>query len=316
MTSPARTKVSIVGAGAVGTSIAYACLIRGSAGALALYDIGLDKVRAEVLDLNHGAQFVPPASVSGSDDVAVTAGSDIVVITAGAKQRPEQSRLELAEANVAMARDVVPRLLEQSPDAVVLMVTNPVDVVTYAAQRAAQVEPRRVFGSGTVLDSSRLRFLLAQHVGVAVGNVHAYVVGEHGDSEIPLWSGARVGGVPLADFAVGERPLDRAARDTIAREVVESAYEIIRGKGATSLAIGLAAARIVEAVLKDERRVLPVSSLLTGRAGLDDVCLSLPSVVGRGGVLAVLDTPVDEAERVGLQRSADAVRSVARSLGL
>ncbi len=315
MTASTSTKVSIVGAGAVGTAIAYACFIRGSAGALALYDVALDKVRAEVLDLNHGALFVPPASVTGSDDVAVTAGSDVLVVTAGAKQRTGQTRLELAEANVAMARDVVPRLLAMSPDAVVLMVTNPVDVVTYAAQRAAGVDHARIIGSGTVLDSSRLRFLLAQHVGVAVASVHAYMVGEHGDSEIPLWSSAHVGGVPLAEYAIGGRPLDPQARDRIAAQVVEAAYQIIRGKGATSLAVGLAVARIVEAVLKDERRVLPVSSLLTGQSGLEDVCLSLPAVVGRRGVLAVLETPLDDAESKGLRASAEAVRSVARSLG-
>jgi L-lactate dehydrogenase len=311
-----RGKVSVVGAGAVGTAISYACLLRGTAGHIALLDIDEAKVRAEVLDLNHGTQFVPACTVEGSADVAVTAGSDVVVVTAGAKQRPGQSRLDLAGANVAMARTVVPRLLEHSPQAVVVLVTNPVDVVTYAAIKVCGLSDGRVFGSGTVLDSSRLRFLLARHAGVAVGNVHAYVVGEHGDSELPLWSSATIGGVPLAAYPVDGRPLDAATRNAIAREVTDAAYEIIKGKGATSLAIGLATARIAEAVLRDERRVLPVSSLLRRWRGVDDVCLSLPSVVGRRGVERVLPTSLDAVELEGLRRSAEAVRSVARAVGV
>ncbi|MDA2991876.1 MAG: L-lactate dehydrogenase, partial [Actinomycetota bacterium] len=163
-------KVSIVGVGSVGTAIAYACLIRGSAKALALYDTNAKKVRAEVLDLNHGSQFVPNCVVTGSDSIDVTAGSAIVVVTAGAKQKPGQSRLDLAATNVAMATALTPQLLEQSPDAVVIFVTNPVDVVTYAGARSVDVEPGRVFGSGTVLDSSRFRYLIGRRANVAVGN--------------------------------------------------------------------------------------------------------------------------------------------------
>ena len=166
---PERRKVSVIGAGGVGATVAYASLIRGAPKTVALYDIDADKVRAEVLDLNQGSQFYPTAAVLGSDDIAVTANSDIVVITAGAKQKPGQTRLELAAVNVAMCRSLVPALLEQSPDAILLLVTNPVDIVTYAAVQAAGLPSRRVFGSGTVLDSSRLRTLLAQRCDVAAG---------------------------------------------------------------------------------------------------------------------------------------------------
>jgi len=319
MTGPAAgpTRIAIVGAGSVGATLAYACLIRGVGRTIALYDLDAAKARAEVLDLNHGLQFVPMATVVGSDDLEVCRGADLVVVTAGAKQRPGQTRLELAHANVEMCRDLVPRLLEVAPDAILLLVTNPVDVVTHAALRYSGLPPNRVFGSGTVLDSSRLRLLIAQHCGVAVQNVHAYVAGEHGDSELPLWSSASIGSVPLLRWNVPGRPaLDAAARAEIVRRVVGAAEEIIRGKGATHYAVGLAATRIIEAVLYDERQVLPVSSLLDGFAGISDVCLSVPSVIDRVGVDTVLPVPLSDEEAAGLRRSAAAVRDVVRRLGL
>jgi L-lactate dehydrogenase len=316
-TPTGTTKVAVVGAGSVGATCAYACLIRGIGRTIALYDINADKTRAEVLDLNHGLQFVPQATVVGSDDIEVCRDADLVAITAGAKQKPGQTRLELAEANVALSKAIVPRLLEVAPDAILLLVTNPVDVITYAALKYSGLPPQRVFGSGTVLDSSRLRLLVADHCGVAVQNVHAYIAGEHGDSEIPLWSSASIGSVPLLAWEVpGRPPLDAAAREEIQRRVVGAAGEIIRGKGATNYAVGLATARIVEAVLDDQRQVLPVSSLLDGQAGIHDVCLSLPSVVDRLGVEMVLPSPLSEEETEGLRRSADTVKGVIKNLGL
>ena len=206
MANSRRTsKVSIVGAGSVGATIAYACLIRGVANAVTLYDINADKTRAEVLDLNQGIQFVPMAAVTGSEDIAVTADSDIVVVTAGAKQRPGQTRLELAGVNVELCRKLVPQLVELSPNALLLLVTNPVDVLTYAATKFSGLPHHRVVGSGTVLDSSRLRVLLAQHTGVAVQSIHAYIVAEHGDSELPLWSSASIGPIPVSDWTAPRR---------------------------------------------------------------------------------------------------------------
>lgn len=311
------SKVSIIGAGSVGATIAYACLIRGVAQSVALYDIDADKTRAEVLDLNQGIQFVPMASITGSDDIAVTADSDIVVVTAGAKQRPGQTRLELAGINVELCRRLVPQLVELSPNALLLLVTNPVDVLTYAATTFSGLPRERVVGSGTVLDSSRLRVLLAQHTGVAVQSIHAYIVGEHGDSELPLWSSASIGPIPVSDWsATGQKPLDEGTRASIADQVVRAAELIIRGKGATNYAIGLSTARIIEAMLHDEGRILPVSSLLDGQYGIHDVCLSLPTVVDRTGVRAVLMPPITDDEAASLRRSAEAVRGVARSLGL
>ncbi|MDO4716321.1 MAG: L-lactate dehydrogenase [Propionibacteriaceae bacterium] len=311
MTARGVNKVAIVGAGAVGSTLAYACLVRGVARHVVLHDINAAKVRAEALDMSHGVQFMPMAEVEGSDDVEITRGSDLVVVTAGAKQRPGQSRLELAEATVSLMKVIIPNLVERSPNAIFLMVTNPVDVVTYAALKISGLGSRQLFGSGTVLDSSRLRFLIAEQCGVAVQNVHAYIGGEHGDSEIPLWSTASVGGVPLLEWP----GLGPDLRKTIAGQVVNAAYEIIEGKGATNYAIGLAASRIIESVLRDERRVLPVSTMLEDWHGISDVCMSVPTVVDRAGADERLPVPLSEDEHRLLSASADSIRSAARKLG-
>ncbi|AVM01650.1 L-lactate dehydrogenase [Gordonia iterans] len=315
---PVGSKLSIVGAGAVGTSIAYAALIRGVARTVALMDVNQEKVDAEVLDLSHGLEFVSRAQVIGGSDPSVCADSDVVIFTAGAKQKPGQTRLELAEATVELTRTALPPIVEAAPHARFVMVTNPVDVITYAALKFTGLPANQLLGSGTVLDSSRLRFLLSEHCGVAVQNVHAYIAGEHGDSEIPLWSSATIGGVPLLDWEPlgGGALLDAAARDRIHREVVGSAYRIIQGKGATNYAIGLASARIAEAILNDEHRVLPVSSLLDDFHGIGDVCLSLPSLVDRNGVGRSLPIAVSADELAGLRASAQTLREMQQRFGL
>jgi L-lactate dehydrogenase len=312
-----RTKLGIVGAGAVGATLAYASLMRGAAQTVALFDVNGAKVGAEALDLAHGIQFMPMAKVEGSDDVAVLADSDVIVFTAGAKQKPGQSRLDLAESTIAIVKSILPRLVEVAPHAVHIMVTNPVDVVTYAALQVSGLPPNQLFGSGTVLDSSRLRFLLAEHTGVAAQSIHAYVVGEHGDSELPLWSSASIGSVPLLQWRGenGELALDEGTRERIATDVVQSAYRIIEGKGATNYAIGLAGTRVLEAVVNDEGRILPVSSLLDDYYGISDVCLSVPAIVHAGGVGARVEVPMTDAELAGLRASADAVRATARRFG-
>jgi len=311
------TKLGIVGAGAVGATLAYAALMRGVAQNVALFDVNAAKVHAEALDLSHGIQFVPMAHVGGSDDIEVLADSDVIVFTAGAKQKPGQSRLDLAESTIGIMRAILPRLVEVAPDAVHLIVTNPVDVVTYAALQVSGLPPERLFGSGTVLDSSRLRFLLAEHTGVAAQSVHAYVIGEHGDSELPLWSSASIGSVPLLQWRTpdGRIALDEETRSRIATDVVQSAYRVIEGKGATNYAIGLAATRVIEAVLYDERRILPVSSLLDDYYGISDVCLSVPAIVHAGGVGDRIEVPMTDEELSGLRASAEAVRGTARRFG-
>jgi len=307
-------RVAIVGAGSVGATIAYATLIRGVAEEVVLFDVNRPKVDAEVLDLRHGLQFVAAATVDGSDDVEICRGADVVVVTAGAKQQPGQTRMELAAANAALCRDLLPRLVEVAPDAIVLLVTNPVDVITEVAVEVTGLPVGHVFGSGTVLDTSRLRHLVAQRCDVAVQSVHAFIAGEHGDTEIALWSSATIGSVPLLAWTGAGGPLTEAEEEALLDQVRRAAYRIIEGKGATNYAIGLATARILEAVLRDERAVLPVSVPLDGHLGLHDVCLSLPAAVGRGGVEHVLPVPLSERERRDLEASAEAIRSTVRSL--
>ena len=302
-------KISIIGAGSVGTAIAYASAIQGVGDEIVLYDLDGPKATAEILDLQHGLQFVPSTTVSGGDDLTACRDSDVVVITAGAKQKPGQSRLDLAGANAEITRDLVPRLLDLAPDTVLLFVTNPVDVVTYIAQELAGargVDLGRVIGSGTVLDTSRLRHRLAERLAVALSSVHATIVGEHGDSEIALWSIANVGGEPL--------PFPAEELDDLLHDVRHAAYRIIEGKGATNLAIGLSTARILAAIDDDEHAVLPVSSRHT-IDGVGEICFSLPTVVGRRGAVRTLDVPMSDAERAGLAESARAIRAVIDQVG-
>ena len=309
-------KIGIIGAGSVGATIAYAAIIRGLAREISLFDIARPKVDAEVLDLNHGLLFASQTKVDGSDDVEVLRGSDVVVITAGAKQKPGQTRMDLAEANAKICAKMLPDVLRVAPEAVLLMVTNPVDVVTYVAQKLTGLPWERVIGSGTVLDSSRFRYLVAKHCGVAVQNVHAYIAGEHGDSEIPLWASATIGSIPLNQWSVeGHGRLTASDRKEIVHNVKDAAYQVIQGKGATNYAVGLAVCHILEAILFDEQRVMPVSGLLRGFMEMNDVCLSVPRIVGRNGIEAPLPIPMTVDEESGLRESADRIRKVVWTLG-
>lgn len=314
VTQRVGAKVSIIGAGAVGTSLAYAALLQGVARHVVLQDINKAKVEAEALDLAHGSQFFPEAVIQGSADVAVTEGSDVVVVTAGAKQKPGQTRTDLAESTVQLMTKVIPPLVERSPGAVFLMVTNPVDVTTHAALTISGLPPERVIGSGTVLDSSRLRQLIASECNVAVRNVHAYVCGEHGDSEIPLWQSASIGGVPLLDWERTSGRLGEAKRAEIAHRVVNAAYEVIAGKGATNYAIGVAGTRIIRALLQDEHAILPVARELSGWYGMSGLCMSVPTVVSALGAGRQIELPVSGDELAALRASADAIRATADSL--
>lgn len=310
--------VAIVGAGSVGATLAYTALVRGAARRVVLYDVNKAKVEAEAADIGHGIEFISQASVEGSDDIEICRDADLVVFTAGAKQQPGQSRMELAARTVGLVQQVLPKLVEVAPHALHMMVTNPVDVVTYAAQRITGLPPNQVFGSGTVLDSSRLRFQISQRCGVAVQSVHAYVLGEHGDSEVPMWSSATIGGVPLLDwFGPNQLPLfTPQVREEIRTEVVQAAYKIIEGKGSTNYAVGLAATRIIEAVLRNEHRVLPVSTRIDDDLlDIHGVCLSTPTVMDSNGASKRLGIPMSGEELGLLHTSAANLRAAARELG-
>ncbi|MFJ4252482.1 L-lactate dehydrogenase [Microbacterium sp. NPDC090003] len=310
-----NSKLTVVGAGSVGSSVAYAALIRGSARHIALYDIATEKVEAEVLDLAHGTQFTGTSDIIGGSDVSVAAGSHVVVITAGAKQKPGQTRIELADVNAGIIRRMMPQLLEVAPNAVYVIVTNPCDVLTVIAQEETGLPPERIFASGTVLDTSRLRWKLAQRAGVSTASVHAHIVGEHGDTEFPLWSRATIGTVPILEWETPDHPrFTLAELDEVAVDVRDAAYKVIRGKGATNYAIGLSSARIVEAILHDEHAVMPVSTVLDDFHGIDGVALSVPSIVSASGAVPIRNTSFSDAELALLQGSADALRSAAATL--
>ncbi len=312
-----NSKLAVIGAGAVGTSVAYASLIRGSAREIALYDVNAAKAEAEVLDLAHGTQFTGSSTVYGGGDISAVEGANVVVITAGAKQNPGQSRLDLASTNVGILRDIMPALVERAPDAVFLLVTNPCDILAKAALEFSGLPANRVFSSGTVLDSSRLRWMLSQRTGVATSSIHAYIVGEHGDSEFPLWSQARIGPMPVTSWRdTTGTAIPAGELDDIAESVKTAAYTVIAGKGATNYAIGLSGARIVEAILSDEGAVLPVSSVLTDFHGVTDIALSVPSVVNSTGVATVLDVEFDDRELELFHRSAQALADASKALGL
>nr|WP_300340285.1 L-lactate dehydrogenase [Actinomyces sp.] len=311
------SKVAIIGAGAVGSTLAYACVTKGVAREVVLQDIVKEKVEAEALDIAQGIQFTSAGAVSGSDDPEICRDADVIAITAGAKQKPGQSRLELAGATVGIMEKILPTLVEVAPNAIFVLVANPVDVVTYCAKKITGLPENQVFGSGTVLDTARMRYLVSLETGTATQNIHGYIAGEHGDSEVPLWSSTQIGGVPITQWGrtVDGGYFDQAKRDRIAHDVVRSAYRIIEGKGATNYAVGLAVQRIISAVLNDEQRVLTISPLLDNWHGISDVCMAVPTIVGRDGAGRRLELPLTLDERDRLTASAERLRDVARGLG-
>ncbi len=310
-----NSKLTVVGAGSVGASTAYAALIRGSARHVALYDIATEKAEAEVLDLAHGTQFTGSSDIVGGSDISVVEGSHVVVITAGAKQNPGQTRIELTAVNASIMTKMMPRLLDVAPNAIYVIVTNPCDVLTVLAQQESGLPPERIFASGTVLDTSRLRWKLGERAGVSTSSVHAYIVGEHGDTEFPLWSKATIGTVPILEWETPGHPrMSPDELDAIAVDVRDAAYKVIQGKGATNYAIGLSSARIVEAILRDEHAVMPVSTVLHDYHGISGVALSVPSVVSSSGAIPIREAPYSPGELTLLRRSADALREVVGAL--
>ncbi len=312
-----RTKLSVIGAGAVGSSLAYAALIRGSADEIALYDLDEKKVDAEVRDLGHGTQFTRSSDVIGGNSIEVVKDSQVVIITAGAKQKPGQTRLDLAATNVNILKSLMPKLLEQAPNALYVLVTNPCDVLTVVAQKISGLPTGRVFSSGTMLDTSRLRFAIAKVARVLPAHVHATIMGEHGDSEFPVWSSAKISSIPIRDWvdSTGKRMFDEILLAQLGDEAMHAAYTVIEGKGATNYAIGLTGARLTEALLSSERSVFPLSSVLDGFHGLHGVALSVPSLVSSRGIERVLDVPMDAQEITMLKRSAATLKESLAALG-
>jgi L-lactate dehydrogenase len=289
-------------------------MIRGTATELVLVDINNDKAVGEMMDFNHGLSFVRPMEIAagGYEDLA---GSHVVIIAAGASQKPGESRLDLLARNAGIFCEIVPEVVRHNPDGVILIATNPVDILTYISLRESGLPAGKVIGSGTILDTSRFRFLLGQYYGVDARSVHAYIIGEHGDSEIPLWSLASIGGVRLQEFApLLNKSYDQVEMHKLFLEVRNAAYEIIKRKGATYYAIGLGLLSIVESIIGNHRSVMSVSTLMTGQYGVRDICLSLPCVVGASGVEEVLTLILSPEEETGFRGSAEKLLATLGSL--
>ncbi len=304
------SKIVIVGAGFVGSTTAYACILGGTAQEIVLIDKIKLKARGEVMDLNHGASFVRPVHIYAGD-YADCQGADIIVITAGIPQNPGQSRLDLVHTNTKIMEQIVDSIRPYNREGILLIVTNPVDIMAYVAWQSSGLPSARVIGSGTVLDTSRFRHLLSDRCNIDPRNVHAYVIGEHGDSEIPLWSKANIGGVPLDEFC-GQCPnvCSRDNRKEITRMVRQAAYEIIDGKGATYFAIAVALRRIMESILRDEQSVLTVSTYIHDFYGMGNLYLSLPCVLGHEGVKKIIPFSLVEEEKEQFISSAEKIKSL------
>lgn len=303
------SKIVLIGCGAVGSTFAYTVLLRGLANELVIIDQNRDKAIGDMLDLNHGLMLAHPMKIVVGD-YPDCAGADIIVITAGAAQRPGETRIDLMNRNVAIFDAIIKQVTRYNQEAILLIATNPVDILTQVALKLSGWPRHRVIGSGTLLDSSRFRYLIAERLGVDPRSVHGSIIGEHGDSEVAVWSSASVGGVPIDHPEVGERwRMGEEERSQIYEETRTAAYKIIEKKGATYYAIALALARICDAILHDQRSILPVSSYLTGYHGIEGVCLGVPSVVGRQGVEELVHLPLTEAEQGALQASADKLKS-------
>jgi L-lactate dehydrogenase len=307
-------KVAIVGAGNVGTTFAYALMMSGLANNIPLIDKDIEKVRAHVMDLNHGMMFVPPTRIyegSFSD----CRNADLVVITAGKAQRPGETRIDLAKKNTEIFRQLIPQIVQYNPQNL-LIVTNPVDILTYVALQFSGLTMNRVIGSGTVLDTARFRYLLSSHCDVSPRNVHAYILGEHGDSEVPVWSNVRIGGVLLRDYCPScKRRCPAGELENIFAQVKNAAYEIIKGKGSTYYAIGLALVDITSSILRNENTILTVSTLVDGFYGIRDVCLSIPVLLNANGVTKIVNIGLEESEADQLRSSAEYLKGVLLELG-
>ncbi|KAM3270989.1 L-lactate dehydrogenase B [Capsicum chacoense] len=314
-----KTKISVIGVGNVGMAIAQTILTQDLVDELALVDTKPDKLRGEMLDLQHAAAFLPRTKIVASVDYSVTSGSDLCIVTAGARQNPGESRLNLLQRNLAMYKGIVPELVKYSPECILLIVSNPVDVLTYVVWKLSGFPANRVIGSGTNLDSSRFRFLIADHLDVNAQDVQAYIVGEHGDSSVALWSSISVGGIPLLSFLERQQiAIEKETLENIHKQVVQSAYEVINLKGYTSWAIGYSVASLAYSIIRDQRKIHPVSVLAKEFYGIDgdDVFLSLPAQLGRSGVLGVSNVHLTDEEIQQLKNSANTILDVQNQLGI
>lgn len=307
-------RVAVVGMGNVGATFAYALLLSGLAAEIVLIDLNRGKAEGEAMDLNHTEPFAHPTRI-WAGDYSDCNGAAVTVITAGAAQKPGETRLDLVKKNAAVFASIVPEVAKHNPDGIILIATNPVDVLTHISLKLSGLSPQRVFGSGTILDTARFRHLLSEYFGVDPRSVHAHIIGEHGDSEVPVWSLANIAGMRLDDFARASGiACDQSKLDDIFVQTRDAAYAIIERKGATYYAVAAGLMRIVEAILRDQHTVLSISSAITGAYGISDVCLSLPTIVNRQGVEKVLHLELSPSEQAGLRHSAEVLKRTIASI--
>ena len=309
-------KVAVIGCGFVGATSAFSLIQTGLFSEMVLIDANHQKAEGEARDLSHGRDYLTPMNIyaGGYDDI-VDAG--LIVITAGANQKPNETRLDLVKKNVAIFKSIIPEIKNRNCEGILMIVSNPVDILTYVTLKLSGFPAHRVIGSGTVLDTARLKYVLGRHLQVDPRDVHAYIIGEHGDSELAVWSGAQVAGIHINHFCELRGHFNhQEAMERLAQQVRDSAYEIIERKGATYYGVAVAVKRIATAIVKNEHAVLPISSLMQGEFGLNDICLSIPTVVGSQGVEKVVDIYLNNEENEKLQESAKALKEVLNGLDL
>lgn len=304
------TKISIIGAGAVGSATAFALMNHNIATDIVIVDINRKKAEGEAMDISHGRVFVEPANIIAGD-YPDTKDSDIVIITAGLAQRPGETRIDLVNRNIEIYKQMIPEIVKYNPDAILLVVSNPVDILSYVTWKISGFPKERVFGSGTVLDTARFQTTLSSKFNIDARDIHANIIGEHGDSEIATWSLTTIGGLTIEQYCrdMGIE-FNEETKVKITNDVKNAAYEIIERKGYTNYAVALAITRIVKAILRDEKSILTVSSLQTGDYGLEDVYISVPTIVGRRGILDVVEVPYSTKEREDLKKSADLLKEI------
>ena len=303
-------KISVIGAGSVGATACYALIMDGLAQELVIVDVDKKKTEGEVLDLSHGAGFFKPVNIIAGD-YKDTKDSDIVIITAGSAQKPGETRIDLVNKNVKIMESIIPEVVKYSPDSILLVVSNPVDILSYIAYELSGFPKERVIGSGTVLDTSRLKYEIGKNFDVAPNDVQTYILGEHGDTEFPAWSLTNIQGIKIEEYAktMGYK-YDETLKNEIDKNVRNAAYEVINRKGATFYAIGLAIRHIVEAILGDEKCILPVSTLIEDYYGINDIYLGVPAIVGRNGVEGIIKVDLDDEEISRLEESVNALEDV------
>jgi len=307
-----KPKVAIIGAGSVGSTFAFSLMNSGLSREIVLIDRNALRAKGECMDLNHGISFTQPAKIYSAGYEGCE-NADVIVITAGAKQIPGQSRIDLVQQNTEIFKDIIPKIIKYAKDAVILVVSNPVDILTYVTLKISGFPSNRVIGSGTVLDTARFKYLISEHCGIDSRNIHAYVIGEHGDTELPVLSNANIGGMVLSKYcAICSRHCDnsRSELEKIFSEVKNAAYKIIEAKGATYYAVALALVKITGSILRNENSILPVSTLINDYYNISNICLSIPAIVNKNGVEKFLRIELSEQEQTQLKSSADSLKEI------